>query len=431
MKVFKFGGASVKDAQSVRNAVRILGLYPDEQLFVVVSAMGKSTNALEKIVRDCYEKEDYKANFSSWKNYMTTIAQELIPVSETENPILPKMETLFATLEQTLQTPDYLDNFDALYDAIVPFGELFSSCIISEYLKYIGKNCHLISAAEWVKTDDYFRSAKVDIEKSTKQLQNIVAQYSDVSIFITEGFVGSFEGKQTTLGREGSDYTAALVASILQAESVTVWKDVEGLFNADPKRIAKAQKINKLSYKEAIELAYYGAKIIHPKTIKPLENNNIPLYIKSFLKPESEGTVICRETENEIQLPFFIFHENQILITISVKDLSFITEESFHHIFGIISSCRVEVHLMQNSAISFSICVDNDSIRCPLLINLLSERYNVLYNENLEMITVRHYHYSDLDILLAEKEILLEQRSRTTAQFVVRNLKNTTKRHNH
>jgi aspartate kinase len=429
MKVFKFGGASVKDATSVRNAAHILEMYSGEQLFIVVSAMGKTTNALEQIVFDCYEKQDYTAHFSALKGYQMTIAQELIPVSVAENPILPTMETLFNKLEQTIRQSDFYSEFDALYDAIVPFGELFSTNIVFEYLKYCEKNCQLINAFDWIQTDNYFRSAKVDIENTTKQSQSIVAQHSDVPIFITQGFIGmSAEGKPTTLGREGSDYTAALAASILQAESLTVWKDVAGLFNADPKRVPDAQKINKLSYKEAVELAYYGAKIIHPKTIKPIENSNIPLYIKSFLTPESEGTTICRESENETLLPFFIFHENQILITISVKDLSFITEESLHHIFGIISRCRVQVHLMQSSAISFSICVDNDPIRCRQLISSLSEYYTIRYNEKLEMFTVRYYQHSDLNVLLADKEILMEQRSRTTAHFVVRDLKNKTKR---
>ncbi|MCL2040791.1 MAG: aspartate kinase [Bacteroidales bacterium] len=426
MKVFKFGGASVKDAASVRNVAHILEIQRGgEQLFVVVSAMGKTTNALEQIVHACYEKQNYADHFSALKTYQMTIAQELILASVAENPIIPAMETLFCKLEQTIQQSASYSDFDALYDAIVPFGELFSTRIIFEYLKYNGKNCRLINAFDWVKTDNYFRSAKVDIERSAEQLQHIMVQHPDVPVFITQGFIGSSaEGNPTTLGREGSDYTAALAASILQAESVTVWKDVAGLFNADPKKMPDAQKIAKLSYKEAVELAYYGAKIIHPKTIKPIENSNIPLYIKSFLTPEDEGTSICRDVETETQLPFFIFHDNQILISISVKDLSFITEESLHHIFGIINRCRVHVHLMQNSAISFSICVDNDPVRCRQLIRLLSEHYTIRYNENLELITVRHYQHSDRNALLTDKEILLEQRSRTTAQFVVRNLKN-------
>ena len=430
MKIFKFGGASVKDASAVRNVARILDMYSNERVFMVVSAMGKTTNALEEIVRNCYEKQDYTTHLSALKTYQATIVKELIPVPTAENPILPIVENLFDKMEKTLQQSASNRDFDALYDAIVPYGELFSTNIIFEYLKHNGKNICLINAFEWVKTDNYFRAAKVDMKNSTKQLQNIVAQNPDIPIFITQGFIGaSVEGNHpTTLGREGSDYTAALAASILQAESVTVWKDVPGLFNADPKKLPDAQKINTLSYKEAVELAYYGASIIHPKTIKPIENSNIPLYIKSFLSPEDDGTLICREVENEMQIPFFIFHHNQILISISVKDLSFITEESLHHIFGIISRCRVRVHLMQNSAISFSICTDNDPIRCQQLINLLSEHYSVLYNDRLELLTVRHYQHSNLNALLTEKEILLEQRSRTTAQFVVRNLVDMTKR---
>jgi len=427
MKVFKFGGASVKDAESVRNAARILERYSKEQLFVVVSAMGKTTNALEQIVCDCYEKRDYAENLSALKNYQMTIVTELIPAPTAKIV----METLFDKLGKILQQSRLYSDFDALYDAIVPFGEMFSSHIILEYLKFIGKNCCLINAFEWVKTDNYFRSAKVDIEDTTKQLRNLIVQHPDVPIFITQGFIGHSGHHSTTLGREGSDYSAALAASILKAESVTVWKDVSGLFNADPKKMHNAQKIGKLSYKEAIELAYYGAKIIHPKTIKPIENNNIPLHIKSFLNPEDEGTSICRDVQTETQLPFFIFHDNQILISISVKDFSFITEENLSNIFGTINRCRVHVHLMQNSAISFSICVDDDPIRCPLLIRLFSENYNIRYNENLELITVRNYHRSDLKTLMTDKEILLEQRNRTTAQFVVRNLKNTTKRQTH
>ena len=431
MKIFKFGGASVKDSESVRNVARILEMYSNERLFIVISAMGKTTNALEQIVHACYEKRNCTEQLSSLKTYQINIAKELNPAFDTKNPILPVIEKLFDKLEKTISQSNSYSDFDALYDAIVPFGEMFSTNIIFEYLNYNRKNCLLINAFDWVKTDDYFRSAKVDIEETTKQLQKIVTQHSEIPIFITQGFIGHSGNHPTTLGREGSDYTAALAASILKAESVTVWKDVAGLFNADPKKINNAQKIKTLSYKEAIELAYYGAKIIHPKTIKPVENNNIPLYIKSFLNPEEEGTSICRQAEIETQLPFFIFHDNQILISISVKDLSFITEESLHHIFGIINRCRVHVQLMQNSAISFSICLDNDPVRCPQLIRLLSENYDIKYNENLELITVRNYHHSDLNTLLTDKEILLEQRNRTTAQFVVRNLKNTTKRQTH
>ena len=422
MKVFKFGGASVKDAQAVRNVARILENYSNERIFIVVSAMGKTTNMLEQILHDCFEGRDHTERLAALKEYQIGIFKELFPASAIRNNDIRLMGDMLKVIDDTPKGDVMNHDFDMFYDLIVPIGEHFAAYILTLYLNLYLENSQLIDAEDWVKTDNYSRSANVDIVLTTKKLQYIMAQYPDTRIFITEGFIGStIDGLPTTLGREGSDYTAALAASILKAESLTVWKDVAGLFNADPKRMPDAQKINTLSYKEAVELAYYGAKIIHPKTIKPIENSNIPLYIKSFLHPEAEGTLICREAETETTLPFFIFHENQILVSISVKDLSFITEKNLRYIFNVIHRCRIHVRLMQNSAISFSICVDNDPVRCKQLINLLSKNYIILYNDGLELITVRHYQHSDLNALLTNKEILLEQRSRTTAQFVVRN----------
>lgn len=420
MKVFKFGGASVKDAQSVRNVLTILNKYPGEQLFVVISAMGKNTNALEEIVREYFSGADATPLLEKFKETQRSMVHELIPVGS-ENHILPVVEALFSQLDAVIASGASFKEFDAFYDAVVPFGELLSTHIIHEYLQYNGLESCIIPAFDWVKTDSYYRFAKVDIEASSTRLRQLVAENNGKSIYITQGFIGAAaDGSTTTLGREGSDYTAALAGSILQAESVTVWKDVPGLLNADPRRMENLTKIDRLSYHEAIELAYYGAKVIHPKTIKPIENSSIPLFIRSFLQPDTEGTLIHHTCENDTSIPFFIFHENQILISISVKDLSFVTEESLHHIFGILSRCRLHVHLMQISAVSFSICIDYDKMRCEQFLHELGENYHIRYNKGLELITIRHYHNVDEEAFLAGKEVLLEQRSRATAQFVVR-----------
>lgn len=420
MKIFKFGGASVKDPQSVRNVIRILERHDDAPLMIVFSAMGKNTNALENIAQQCFAGENFDEALENFKEQQRAIARELIPETA-QNIILPEIERLFARLDDALSKRKDFDDFDAFYDAIIPFGELLSTQIVHEYLNFCGKENCLIDAFDWVKTDGYFRFAKVDMTRSSKALREKIAQNSDKKLFLTQGFIGATDdGQTTTLGREGSDYTAALAGAFLDAESVTVWKDVPGLLNADPKRMENLQKIDRLSYHEAIELAYYGAKVIHPKTIKPLENSSIPLFIRSFINPDSDGTLICRDGDGETDIPFFIFHENQILVTIFVRDMSFVTEESLHYIFGILNRFRIRVHLMQISAVSFSICIDNDPTRCKQLIQALQKDYSVRYNEGLELVTIRHYHNINLEEFLAETEILLEQRSRTTAQFVVR-----------
>ncbi|MDR0364521.1 MAG: aspartate kinase [Bacteroidales bacterium] len=420
MKIFKFGGASVKDAQSVRNVVNILERYDKDQLFVVLSAMGKNTNELEMIVQERFFGNDVTELLDAFKERQCSIARALIP-EHSKNIILPAIGKLLTEIDRILLQRDSFCDFDAFYDSVVSFGEVLSTQIMHQYLNYCGKENVVINAFDWVKTDDYFRFAKVDMESSSKKLREAIRKNNGKKIFLTQGFIGANEkGYPTTLGREGSDYTAALAGAILEAESVTVWKDVPGLLNADPKRMENLQKINRISYREAIELAYYGAKVIHPKTIKPIENKSIPLYIKSFLDTDSEGTLIHHTCDCDDSVPFFIFHENQMLVSISVKDMSFVTEESLHHTFGILNRFRIRIHLMQISAVSFSICIDNDKSHCKELIQTLQKDYTVKYNTDLELISIRHYHNVDIEEFMKDREILLEQRSRSIAQFVVR-----------
>lgn len=415
MKVFKFGGASIKDAEAIKNVVGILKQYSDEQIFIVVSAMGKTTNALEKVVQAFYSKEkNFSEKIQPIVSYHQDISNNLgISFSQIIDPII---EQLKSELEIDPSTIEY----DEFYDRIVSYGERISLNIIAQYLIRCGMNCNIVAAENWVKTDDYFRFARVDLQQSKSLLRQIVSKNSTYQLFITQGFTGTTkDGRATTLGREGSDYTAALVGSFLKADSVTVWKDVPGLLDADPSFFPDAQKLQHISYGEAIELAYYGAKVIHPKTIKPLENADIPLVVRSFIQTEETGTII-NNNKNFPKIPSVIFHENQVLMTISVKDMSFITEELMHHIFGILVQCRMKVNMMQNSALSISLCVDDDFRRTDELIKILSERYYVRFNTDLQLISIRYYTQEFINKILKNKEILLEQRSRIMAQFVTR-----------
>lgn len=414
MKVFKFGGASIKNADAIKNVIEILHQYSNDQIFIVVSAIDKTTNALEKVVQAFFAKEK---NISETLQPIINTHQEIanhlgISFSEVVEPIIEQLK------EQIEAAPSV--EYDEFYDRIVAFGERISLNIIFNYLKICGYDVEKIDAERWVKTDNFFRFAKVDLQLSESLIKNFIHQNSQKKFFITQGFVGStLDHRTTTLGREGSDYTAALVGAFLNADSVTVWKDVLGLLDADPKYIPNAKKLSHISYSEAIELAYYGAKVIHPKTIKPLENTNIPLFVRSFIHKEDKGTII----DNHISFPkkpSIIFHENQMLMTISVKDMSFITEAFIHDIFGILAQCRIKVNLMQNSALSLSLCIDDDPMRTETLIQELSKYYYVRFNTNLQLISIRYYTKDTIKKFLKDKEILLEQRSRIMAQFVIK-----------
>ncbi len=424
-KVFKFGGASVKDADSVRNVAAILQNHSPEKLVVIVSAMGKTTNALEKILNAWYENDERLETFiAELVSYHQKIIIELFP--DKKHPAHFKTDLLFGELEGYLGSPPSLQ-YDYDYDQVVSFGELISTTIVSEFLLNEGLTCRWFDVRELVRTDNTWREGKVNWETTEKQIREQVSAFLDQSegspaIALTQGFMGATPGGETTtLGREGSDYTAAIFAYALQADEMVIWKDVPGLLNADPKYFSRTEKLASISYREAIELSYYGATIIHPKTIKPLQNKDIPLRIKSFVKPGDEGSIIQNDTAADSLIPSFIFKVDQVLISIIPRDFSFIDEQSLSEILAVFARNSIHISLMQNSAISFSVCVDNNQRKLSRLFDELGKNYKVRYNTGLELITIRHYDQATIDRVMEDgKTVLLEMRSRLTAQFVAR-----------
>ncbi len=427
LKVFKFGGASVKDADSVRNVATILRKHAPEKLVVIVSAMGKTTNALEKVLHAWYENDERLSAFiEDTINFHQEILNQLFP--DKSHPAHFKTNLLFGELEGHLFTPPSL-NYDFDYDQVVSFGELISTTIINEFLESEGFNSQWFDVREMIRTNSNWREGKVDWETSEKLIREksgvfLKKSATKPAIVLTQGFLGSTaEGFTTTLGREGSDYTAAIFAYALNAQEMVIWKDVPGLLNADPKYFSVTEKLSSISYREAIELSYYGATIIHPKTIKPLQNKDIPLRIKSFLHPKEEGSIIHQDTASDSLIPSFIFKVDQVLISIIPKDFSFIDELSLSEILAVFAHNSIHISLMQNSAISFSVCVDNNERKLSQLFDELSKNYKIRYNKGLELITIRHYDQATIDRVMEDgKTILLEMKSRLTAQFVVRNL---------
>jgi aspartate kinase len=423
MRVFKFGGASVKNAAAVRNVAEILKQYPDGKLVIVLSAMGKTTNGLEKVVKS-YFFEDGKtvSHLNEIKIYHYGLTEELFP--HKEHPVYKALNDLFATLESYLKKP-HSNNFDLEYDQIVSYGEMLSTCIMHHYLTEAGISNNLFDVRQLIKTDDTFREGKIDWDLTQQLIKEKIGSLLDQpfqQLALTQGFIGSSSGGlTTTLGREGSDFTAAILAYSLDASEMVIWKDVSGLLNADPKYFDDPIKIDAISFREAIELSYYGATIIHPKTIKPLQNKHIILRIKSFLDPTAEGTIIYEDFSDDNLIPSFIFKVDQILISILSKDFSFIAERNLEHIFGIFACHGLRIHMMQNSAISFSVCVDNDPIKIPPVMEELKRDYRIRYNENVELVTIRHYDKATIDRVLINK-VFMEQRSRLTLQMVVRDI---------
>lgn len=420
MKVFKFGGASVKDASGVRNLQNILSLYPDEDIVVVISAIGKTTNLLEKILDAYYDQPDKVADLvHNLKENHYQIANEL--TNQTDR-IITKLNTVFEQLETTL-AEEHSENYDFDYDQIVSQGEIVSTKLISTYLNLIGIKNHWLDARQLIRTDNTYREGKVIWDTTVPIIQHQVAEVFNRNkehIIITQGFIGgTAERLTTTLGREGSDYSAAILAFALDAESVTIWKDVPGLLNADPKLFPDAVKLDQIPYEEAIELAYYGATIIHPKTLKPLQNKKIPLYVKPFFAPLENGSIID-DHELKDPTPSYIFKNNQLLITLFPKDFSFISVENLSEIFSILSLNRIKINLMQNSALSFSFCMDNKSHQVEHIIEQLSKNYKVKYNDAVQLITIRHYSAESLDKVLKNREILVEQKNRTTIQLIIK-----------
>lgn len=418
MQVFKFGGASVKDAEGVKNLVKIVQNYPKNNLLIVVSAMGKTTNKLEELT-SAYIKRDEVMHllFDEVKAFHFEIITELF--KDQTNPIYDDVANTFVEIEWLLEE-EASDSPDYLYDQIVSIGELVSTKIVAAYLNLVGIFSIWTDARNYIQTDNNYRNANVIWDKTEQEIQKHLPNFLTKGIVVTQGFIGSTsENFTSTLGREGSDYSAAIFCACLNADLLIIWKDVPGVLNADPKWFDKTEKIAELSYHDAIELAYYGATVIHPKTIKPIQNKGIPLYVRSFLEPEVEGTVIANIT-TPLPIPSFIFKVNQVLISIFPKDFSFIIEENLSHIFNIFHKNKLKVNTMLNSAISFSVSVDNDEEKIKQLITDLSETFKVKYNVGLELVTIRYYNQETIDRVTVNKDILLEVKSRHTCQIVMK-----------
>jgi aspartate kinase len=417
MIVYKFGGASVSSARAIENLAKIVSRCNDE-LFIIISAFGKSTNSLELILELWLENnEDRFFQLETLKKYHIDIMRGLF--NDDSHPVYLEFSGLSGNLETRLKNqPD--GDYDFEYDQIVSYGELFSTKIVSAYLNSVNINNHWIDARNWLITDSNFREANVNFNQSALLLKELISR-SAGRIFITQGFIGgTSEGYATTLGREGSDYTAAIAANLLESEKLIVWKDVPGILTADPLFYPDAEKLEEISYQEAIELSFFGAKVIHPKTIKPLQNKNIPLYVKSFIDPEASGTLISQTDPGTGVKPILIIKQQQVLVSLTPRDYSFVVEDCLSRIFGFFFANKMKVNLLQHSAISFTICIDTRKAFADRLIKEMSSDFRILYNEGLELITIRHYTHDAISRHTAGREILVEQRSRNTVMYVVR-----------
>jgi len=420
MRVFKFGGASVKNANAVRNVLHILRLYPQDQIIVVVSAMDKTTNRLEEVVQSILARQEEaftqqcKDIFAFHERIVTAL------FADTQAPIYKFLEEAFQTLRKKFDAP-ISEHFGFEYDQVVSLGEVLSSQILAAFLCQEGLMASWWDARKLVRTDAHFKEANIDWDATVKLIRDGVNEFPMAECYVTQGFIGhTEEGHTTTLGREGSDYSAAIFAYATDASDVTIWKDVPGMLNADPKYFQNTQLLSSISYREAIELAYFGASVIHPKTVKPLQNKGIPLHIKSFISPQEEGTTIQEAHQFDHLIPSFIVKKNQLFITISANDFSFINEDALAKIFERFYHHAIKINLMQNSALNFTTLVDAEKVDIQYLIEMLKPEFNCKYNENVELLTIRHYNKTIIDELLVGKTVLLEQRSRQTARFVYR-----------
>jgi aspartate kinase len=416
MRIFKFGGASVKDSSGIRNLAKIVSTEKDN-LIIVVSAFGKTTNALESVLKAWLKGDGlcFALLDELYKKHLLVIEELFRPESE----VFGRIGNSFASLKNYLLTTTG-STYDFEYDQIVSYGELWSTIVVNAFLKLSGMSTAWLDIRESLITDDRFRDANILWGESTGRIKKVI-DFSKNQIFVTQGFIGgTISGQSTTLGREGSDYTAAILANILDAESVIVWKDVPGILNADPKWFADAEKLDEISYKEAVEMTFSGAKVIHPKTIKPLHNKNIPLYVRSFLEPSENGTIIKADAILKKIIPVFIKKEDQMLISILPKDFSFVMGDNLGKVFHSFSVHGIKVNIVEASAVSVDVCVDDERSKVDALINDLRLEFAVVYNEKVEMLSIRHYTTEAIERITKDREILLEQRTRSTVRFVVR-----------
>lgn len=420
MQVYKFGGASVKDAEGVRNVARIVELNKDQQLIIVVSAMGKTTNLLENLTKAYYSgSPDVQRYFQEAKAFHERILHELF--ENKSDAIFDEVANFFVEIDWIIEEEPQ-DAYDYLYDQIVSVGELVSSRIIEAYLRKVHLPTLWIDARNYIHTDNSFREGDVDWQKTERSMQASLPRILEKNILVTQGFIGSTsENFTTTLGREGSDYSAAIFASCLDATLVTIWKDVPGVLNADPKWFDATELISELSYLDAIELTYYGATVIHPKTIKPLQNKGISLAVRSFIDLDNKGTII-RSTNSTLPISSFIFKVNQVLISILPKDFSFIVEDNFSHIFDVFAKHRLKINMMHNSAVSFSVSVDYDEQNIVSLVKELKKKYDVEFTRDLELVTIRYHNMQTIERVLVNKEVIMQLQDNYTCQMLIKSL---------
>lgn len=416
MKIFKFGGASVKDAEGIKNVIHVLNTVGFQDTLLVVSAMGKTTNAFEVVVKNYFNnKKELQSSIQEIKKYHNSI---LLDLFDNENhSVFKQVSKLFTELTVFFdhnKSPDY----DFVYDQVVSYGELLSTTIVSAYMEAVGLKNTWLDVRDLIKTDNYYRNAKVDWDLTQERISKKINRKT---LNITQGFLGSDANNfTTTLGREGSDYTSAILAYCLNAESVTIWKDVPGVLNADPRYFENAQLVHQLSYREAIELAFYGASVIHPKTLQPLQRKEISLYVKSFVNPEKPGTRVGKGIKIKPQIPCYIVKKNLVLISLSSLDFSYIVEDNISDIFKLLHLYKMKVDVIQNSAISFSVCFDNNYNHLEKLLQHLMAKFKVTCYENVSLYTIRHYTEEAIQQIEKDKTVLLKQLTQETVQVVTK-----------
>ena len=415
MKVFKFGGASVKDAVGVKNLVKVLQHEGFDNTLIVISAMGKMTNAFEEIIDAYYnKKDDLSQKIDFVRTYHFSIISDLF--LQNNHAVIIEIEQFFGQLSGFLITHKNRD-YNFIYDQIIGFGELISTKIVSAYLNEVNIVNSWIDVREYIKTDATYRDAYVNWELTKQKITTL----NTSKLYITQGFLGSNENSKTTsLGREGSDYSAAIFAYCLNAASLSIWKDVDGVLNADPRFFENAQLLQQISYGEAIEMAFYGASVIHPKTLKPLENKNIPLFVRSFIDLQSKGTIVGKGHHLIPDIPCFILKKEQILVSISALDFSFMVEHNLSDIFKILHNYKLKVNLIQNSALSFSVCIEDKFHNFQQFLNEINAKYKVSYVENVSLFTVRHANENAVKTIEKKGEILLKQATKGTVQVIMK-----------
>jgi aspartate kinase len=410
MKIFKFGGASVKDAESIKNVAVVLETEHFENCLIVVSAMGKTTNALELVVKNYFEKKNYQTEVEKIKENHLKITSELFSEN---HPVLSEIAVFFDDINSFLRR-NKSPNYNFVYDQVVSCGEMISSKILSEYLNDIQFKNNWLDARDYIKTDSKYREGTVNWEETEKNFKHLKTS----ECFVTQGFIGSDDNNFTvTLGREGSDYSAAIFAFCLNAEHLTIWKDVPGVMTGDPRKFENVSLLSEISYEEAIEMAYYGASIIHPKTLQPLKKKNIPFYVKSFIEPKNGGTKVGLSEENEYT-ETYILKENQMLINVSTRDFSFIAEEHLSFIFSCLAKYNIKISLMQNSAISLALCIEDKYNNINLLNTELHQLFSTELTEDVSLFTIRNADLKNIEKFYTGKKVLLEQISKHTVQMI-------------